>query len=75
MLAWAELEHASGVAAMTLSVLQTFVPNEGDGWSWVLERLARATHSDETGTEPSRELAQETSGLTRSLDTHGGPSR
>ena len=26
---------------MTLSVLQTFVPNEGDGWSWVLERLAR----------------------------------
>lgn len=31
MLAWAELEHASGVAAMTLSVLQTFVPNEATG--------------------------------------------
>jgi predicted trehalose synthase len=26
---------------MTLSVLQAFVPNEGDGWAWVLERLAR----------------------------------
>src|SRR5439155_11342111 len=27
---------------MTLSILQSFVQNEGDGWSWVLDHLARA---------------------------------
>ena len=51
MLAWAELEDATGAAAVTLSVLQAFVPNEGDGWSWVLERLARAAHSGKSATE------------------------
>ena len=42
LLGWVELDSAAlGQGAVTLSVLQTFVPNEGDGWSWVLERLAR----------------------------------
>ncbi|MBV8401461.1 MAG: putative maltokinase, partial [Acetobacteraceae bacterium] len=48
LLGWAELDGAaSGVGAMTLSVLQAFVPNEGDGWSWVLERLARGAEAGE----------------------------
>jgi malto-oligosyltrehalose trehalohydrolase/4-alpha-glucanotransferase len=51
MLAWTELEGGTGEAAATLSVLQAFVPNEGDGWSWVLERLACVTPSDHTGAE------------------------
>lgn len=41
MLGWTELERAGGAGTTTLSVLQAFIPNEGDGWSWVLERLAR----------------------------------
>ena len=52
LLGWAELDGAaSGIGAVTLSILQAFVPNEGDGWSWVLERLARGAGSDKTGTE------------------------
>ena len=39
-LGWVEL--AQGEETVTLSVLQQFVPNEGDGWGWVLERLQRA---------------------------------
>ena len=49
MLAWADLKDEAGAAAVTLSVLQAFVPNEGDGWSWVVERLVRAAHSGESG--------------------------
>jgi trehalose synthase-fused probable maltokinase len=41
LLGWVELDGVAGPGAMTLSVLQAFVPNEGDGWAWVLERLAR----------------------------------
>jgi trehalose synthase-fused probable maltokinase len=41
LLGWIELDGVAGLCAMTLSVLQAFVPNEGDGWTWVLERLAR----------------------------------
>ena len=37
---WIELEGKAGAA--TLSLLQAFVPNQGDGWSWVLQRLSRA---------------------------------
>ena len=52
LLGWAELDGATlGHEAVTLSILQAFVPNEGDGWSWVLERLARGAGSDKTGTE------------------------
>lgn len=43
LLAWAELDGAaSRPGAMMLSVLQSFVLNDGDGWSWVIEHLARA---------------------------------
>jgi trehalose synthase-fused probable maltokinase len=46
LLGWVELDSAAlGHGAVTLSILQAFVPNEGDGWSWVLERLARGAGS------------------------------
>ncbi len=52
LLGWTELDSAAlGHGAVTLSILQAFVPNEGDGWSWVLERLARGAEPGEAGTE------------------------
>jgi malto-oligosyltrehalose trehalohydrolase/4-alpha-glucanotransferase len=48
MLGWVEL--AQGEETVTLSVLQQFVPNEGDGWGWLLDRLQRAAGPD-GGTE------------------------
>ena len=52
LLGWVELDSAAlGHGAVTLSILQTFVPNEGDGWSWVLERLARGASSGMGDTE------------------------
>jgi trehalose synthase-fused probable maltokinase len=52
LLGWAELDGASsGLGPVTLAILQAFVPNEGDGWSWVLERLARAADPGTGGTE------------------------
>jgi hypothetical protein len=52
LLGWAELDGAApGLGAVTLPILQAFVPNEGDGWSWVLERLARAADPGNGGTE------------------------
>ena len=52
LLGWAELDTAaSGLGAVTLSILQAFVPNEGDGWSWVLERLTHGAEAGEAGTE------------------------
>lgn len=47
MLGWAELDGATGTGAVTLSVLQAFVPNTGDGWSWMLDRLARSESHEE----------------------------
>ncbi|MFC7478602.1 malto-oligosyltrehalose trehalohydrolase [Dankookia sp. GCM10030260] len=47
MLGWIELDGATGAGAVTLSVLQAFVPNTGDGWSWVLDRLARPESHEE----------------------------
>jgi trehalose synthase-fused probable maltokinase len=41
LLAWNEMNGATGTGVSTLSILQAFVPNQGDGWSWVLERLGR----------------------------------
>ena len=52
LLGWSELESATlGHEAVTLSILQAFVPNEGDGWSWVLQRLARGAGSGKANTE------------------------
>jgi malto-oligosyltrehalose trehalohydrolase/4-alpha-glucanotransferase len=45
VLGWIEMDSAAD--AMTLSMLQAFVPNEGDGWSWVLDRLARPERRSE----------------------------
>ncbi|MDP9066190.1 MAG: alpha-amylase family glycosyl hydrolase, partial [Pseudomonadota bacterium] len=39
MLGWLEVDDT------TLCVLQSFVPNEGDGWSWVLARLREGSVS------------------------------
>ncbi|MDB5416543.1 MAG: treZ [Rubritepida sp.] len=39
-LAWVELNGS------TLAVLQRFVPNDGDGWSWVLDRLGAGLQGD-----------------------------
>jgi malto-oligosyltrehalose trehalohydrolase/4-alpha-glucanotransferase len=52
LLGWIELDSpASGLGAATLSILQAFVPNEGDGWSWVLDRLARGAGFGKASTE------------------------
>ena len=40
LLGWAELAPEGGGTGASLCVLQAFVENSGDGWSWVLERLA-----------------------------------
>jgi trehalose synthase-fused probable maltokinase len=60
-LGWFELSGVPGFGMATLSVLQAFVPNQGDGWSWVLERLC--ADSDEALTEVTawlRRLGQRT---------------
>jgi malto-oligosyltrehalose trehalohydrolase/4-alpha-glucanotransferase len=41
LLGWIALAGAAGTDAATLSLLQAFVPNQGDGWSWMLQRLCR----------------------------------
>jgi malto-oligosyltrehalose trehalohydrolase/4-alpha-glucanotransferase len=40
MLAWLELDGT------TLGILQRFVANEGDGWSWILDRLGAGLRDD-----------------------------
>jgi trehalose synthase-fused probable maltokinase len=50
MLAWAELEVPAGhggSAACTLCVMQSFVPNQGDAWDWMLGKLAHVAAGDE----------------------------
>lgn len=39
LLGWIELDGGSQQDTKTLSILQAFVPNQGDGWNWLLERL------------------------------------
>jgi malto-oligosyltrehalose trehalohydrolase len=39
LLGWVELEDNGAKAACTLSILQAFASNRGDGWRWVLEKL------------------------------------
>ena len=51
LLGWIEIEENDDLGWCTASVLQSFVPNEGDGWSWTLERLKRTTLNQE---EPPR---------------------
>jgi trehalose synthase-fused probable maltokinase len=55
LLAWTELARQLDGERYALSLLQEFVPNQGDGWSWVLDQLARGAafggpnSSDELG--------------------------
>lgn len=75
MLAWIET-GADDHASCTLSVLQRFVPNQGDGWSWTLERLGSALR---TGQQPPmlqtvdwlRSLARRTAELHRAFAAAG----
>ena len=39
LLGWMELAGDTEKDACTLSILQAFAPNQGDGWSWMLQRL------------------------------------
>jgi len=50
MLAWADLELGDddgGRGSFTLCVMQSFVPNDGDAWDWVLGKLAGAADGDD----------------------------
>ncbi len=52
MLAWADLDlpgEDGGDTSLTLCVMQSFVPNDGDGWDWVLRQLAAAEGTSGTG--------------------------
>jgi maltose alpha-D-glucosyltransferase/alpha-amylase len=42
--------------AATLAMLQGLVPNQGDGWQWMLEELERYYESNAQETVPSEEL-------------------
>ncbi|WP_239002790.1 malto-oligosyltrehalose trehalohydrolase [Rhodovastum atsumiense] len=63
LLGWAELDLPGATGSITLSVLQAFVPNQGDGWNWVLGRLGRAVAADEPASEQM--LAETTAWLRR----------
>ena len=39
---WTEIADPVNGQRFPLSLLQEYVPNEGDGWSWILERLERS---------------------------------
>jgi trehalose synthase-fused probable maltokinase len=61
-----------GPTSSTLSVLQQFVPNQGDGWSWTLERLRCALNNEEQQpfiqtVEWLRSLARRTAELHRTF--------
>ncbi len=71
MLGWTELDGVAAAGAVTLSILQAFVPNAGDGWSWVLDRLARAEGRGEA-TEWLRRLGRRTAEMHRAF-TVGTP--
>ena len=56
LLGWVELTAEEGHDSYALSLLQEFVPNRGDGWSWTLQQLQHGIISgDETALD---ELAQ-----------------
>src|SRR5216683_3289724 len=60
LLAWAELDGSADAGAVTLCILQAFVPNKGDGWSWVLQQLSRVAAPGEDG---NKALGEATSWL------------
>ncbi|WP_159719035.1 putative maltokinase [Geminicoccus flavidas] len=55
LLGWVELGSRTGREPVALSILQAFVANHGDGWSWMLERLSRLSAQDGDGTKATEE--------------------
>jgi trehalose synthase-fused probable maltokinase len=49
LLGWIELAGHEGRDSYALSLLQQFVPNRGDGWSWTLQQLDRGIISRDLG--------------------------
>jgi trehalose synthase-fused probable maltokinase len=75
LLAWIETDEGER-ASSTLSVLQRFVPNQGDGWSWTLERLGGAWNQEDQSAllhtmEWLRALARRTAEMHRAFAAGG----
>ena len=49
LLGWVEHVEDSGERSITFSVLHEFVRNQGDGWQWMLDQLARGAGRGEEG--------------------------
>jgi hypothetical protein len=46
LLGWIDMKETCRAVSATVSILQAFVPNQGDGWGWVLDRLRRTASAD-----------------------------
>ncbi|WP_205028175.1 malto-oligosyltrehalose trehalohydrolase [Oleisolibacter albus] len=66
-----DLPGGAGEEPTTLAVLQGFVANRGDGWSWMLERLRR----DEDTLAWVHQLGRRTAELHRALAADGSASQ
>jgi malto-oligosyltrehalose trehalohydrolase len=67
LLGWIDLDGT------TLAILQAFVPNDGDGWSWVLGQLRRGSREDTARCLAwIRRLGAATAELHRALATSTG---
>jgi trehalose synthase-fused probable maltokinase len=76
-----ELASGHAEAATSLCVMQELVPNEGDGWSYVLAQLARAASVGGTSSQRSdallelaERLGRRTADLHRALSTETADS-
>jgi trehalose synthase-fused probable maltokinase len=72
-LGWMELAVPQGAPSTTLTLLQEFVPNQGDGWHWMLGHLQRSLVLEkrergfETANRWLRTLAERTAELHRAF--------
>jgi maltose alpha-D-glucosyltransferase/alpha-amylase len=62
---------AADGASMTLALLQGYVVNQGDGWSYTLDYLERFLDNRRTAAEPPAEAAELHGGYAALLDTLG----
>ena len=74
LLGWTQTAGGEGRDSYTLSLLQQFVPNRGDGWLWTLQQLGRGFVSgDQTALDELAKwletLARRTAELHRAFDT------
>ena len=72
LLSWSDLAGTdTDSASTTLSTMQIFVANDGDGWEWILERLARVVGGDSDALEEAHTwvgtLARRTAELHRTF--------